>query len=156
MKFLTRARRGVEYQMSDARVASGKNTSPICYVTGKALVTRTKVSDLGGGTKSPRPCLACADTNNGDGNKESNHMMDKCELWNSFTTKEKESKVRCKKHIFSKDHNTSDCQRDIKPCNFCQRTNHHFLLCHKYRKLGSCTAVTSVTKKSTSHNTKKT
>ena len=148
MEFLVRSRRGVEYQMSDARVATGKNQSSLCYVTGKTLTTRANVTG-GGGERSYRPCLACGDSS---GNK-SDHLMDRCDLWNSLSQREKEDKVKCKKHIFAKDHDTSTCKREIRPCKFCQKTNHHFLLCSKYRKSGSCTAAASVAMKKKNNKT---
>ena len=37
----------------------------------------------------------------------------------------------CIKHPFSRTHITEECHKDVRPCQYCQNTNHHFLLCSK-------------------------
>ena len=139
MTFLNKARRGVEYQMSEIRINSSKSQTHLCYVTGQTFSTRGNVQ--ANNERTYRPCLACG--GDGKGGEEVNHLMEKCDLWNSYSLRDKEKKVKCKKHIFAKDHDTSSCKREIKSCKFCQDRNHHFLLCPKYRKAGSCSAKAS-------------
>ena len=114
MKFLAKKKEVVEYQISDARSSSGyKVQTQTCYVT--VLSSKIKVKpDSNQSTTSDRvkeskfimkPCIACDD---GATNIESiKHSVESCEVWNSLSAKDKEAKVKCKKHPFSQDHNSS-------------------------------------------------
>ena len=120
MKFLAKKKEVVEYQISDARSSEGyKVQTQTCYVTGLSskikvkpeqnqLTTSDKAKEL---KFVMKPCIACDD---GATNIESiKHSVENCEVWNSLSAKEKEAKVKCKKHPFSQDHNSSECRSSI-------------------------------------------
>ena len=83
-----------------------------------------------------KPCIAC-----NDGATDEDcllHDVESCEVWKSLSLKDKEAKVKCKKHPFA-DHKTSDCRREIRPCKYCQEKTHHFLLCYKKKATTNAT-----------------
>ena len=91
-----------------------------------------------------KACLGCDDgATNEDVIK---HSMETCEVWNSLKVREKEAKVKCKKHPLTHDHISADCNTSIRPCRICQERSHHFLLCPK-RKLVTKSAKATVTVK---------
>ena len=80
-----------------------------------------------------KPCLAC----NVDGATDLRavqHGMEKCEVWNSLSLKEKQRKVKCLKHPFNDDHTTGTCTYKGRPCKICSQEGHHFLLCPQAKK----------------------
>ena len=136
----------VKYKVSEARQSVGSHTaqSRTCFVTGTVTVQPKQSIDKKGETQTPqrfpggsiqrfplKPCLACD-----DGSTNSDvllHNVTTCNVWNSLGIKDKEAKVKCKKHPFSIDHKTADCQRAVRACKICQEKSHHFLLCPKKR-----------------------
>ena len=121
MKFLAEHKKMVKYKFSEARQAAvgSKAQTQVCFVTG--LSTKTKINPQT--EKVPdnqqkqnfrfevKPCLACDD---GATNVEvTKHSMETCEVWNSLKVKDKESKVKCKKHPFTRDHSTADCSSNM-------------------------------------------
>ena len=93
------------------------------------------------------PCLAC----NVDGvtNLQSiTHSMDTCDIWNGFSVKEKEKRVKCKKHPFAKNHTTESCPfSNITKCRICSGTCHHFLLCPRRKASTNSTITKTMTSK---------
>ena len=154
MKFLAEHKKMVKYKFSEARQAAvgSKTQTQVCFVTG--LSTKIKINPQT--EKVPdnqqkqnfrfemKPCLACDD---GATNVEvTKHSMETCEVWNSLKVKDKESKVKCKKHPFTRDHSTADCSSNIRACKICKERTHHSLLCPK-RKVTTKSAKTSITAK---------
>ena len=139
----------VRYQMSDARSSvSNKTQTQTCFVTGLTAKVKPKSDprDSADKTEKPKfemkPCLAC---NDGATNIDSiKHSVESCDVSNSLSIKEKEAKIKCKKHPFSLDHNHSDCKSDIRGCKICKEKMHHFLLCPK-RKVRTSSAKSTIT-----------
>ena len=132
MTFLSKYKKRVDWQISQNEVLPSTARSKFCLVTGKTLKVNIKEAQIKNETKSSNmnPCLAC--NKDGATNTEvTKHPMAECDVWNSLSFNEKNQLVGCIKHPFSKTHNTNDCQKDIRPCQICQKTNHHFLLCSK-------------------------
>ena len=79
-----------------------------------------------------KPCLACYD---GSTNGQSvMHDTKDCEVWASMNLKDRQDKVNCHKHPFSTNgHLTKDCKNSLrKPC-VCGSSEHHVLLCPKFK-----------------------
>ena len=132
MKFLSKYKKRVDWQISQNEALPSTARSKFCLVTGKTLKVNVKEATIKTEQKSNsmNPCLAC--NKDGATNIEvTKHPMAECDVWNSLSFNEKKFLVGCVKHPFSKTHKTEDCQKEIRPCQFCQKTNHHFLLCLK-------------------------
>ena len=150
MKFLAKHKEMVKYQMSDTRQAAGtaKTQTQVCFVTGLSSQIKVSPQDPRNQEQSTKfemkPCLACDDgATNVDVIK---HSVETCEVWNSLKVKEKEAKVKCRKHPFTQDHTNVDCRANIRPCKICQERTHHSLLCPK-RKVNTKAAKTCITVK---------
>ena len=107
MKFLAKHKEMVKYQMSDARQSPGGNKT--CFVTGVTAQVKHKTPGSDQATTAVKfvfkPCIACDD---GATNADSiAHSVETCDVWNSLSLKDKEAKVKCKKHPFSQDPKTS-------------------------------------------------
>ena len=74
--------------------------------------------------------------------------MDTCDIWNGLSIKEKEKRVKCKKHPFAKNHTTDTCSNPVAKCKMCSGTCHHFLLCPK-RKTSTKSTITKTMTSST-------
>merc|ERR1711867_337914 len=117
MEFLAKYKKMVRYQMSDSRSSvNHKAQTQTCFVTGLTAKVKPKSDprDTPNKTEKPKfemkPCLAC---NDGGTNIDSiKHAVESCEVWNSLSVREKEAKIKCKKHPFSLDHKHSDCKSD--------------------------------------------
>ena len=151
MEFLSEYKEMVKYQCSESRsCGSGHKTSTqTCFVTG--LSSKVKLGkDSGsssGGQKLKFEMKACLGCDDGATNEDViKHSMETCEVWNSLKVREKEAKVKCKKHPFARDHTSADCNTSIRPCRICQERSHHSLLCPK-RKLVTKSAKATVTVK---------
>ena len=148
MEFLAKYKKMVKYQMSDARSSvSHKTQTQTCFVTGLSAKVKPKGDYKESSDKidkpkfEMKPCIAC---NDGATNIDSiKHSVESCDVWNSLTVKEKEAKVKCKKHPFSFDHNHSDCKSNIRGCKICKEKTHHFLLCPK-RKVRTSSAKSTI------------
>ena len=114
------------------------NESKLCLITGKTLKINSKetaTTEPKDATAEPKgsflhPCLACG--KDGATNLEVvKHPMATCEVWNSLSFADKKKLVNCVKHPFAKTHKTENCKSNIRPCQSCQKTNHHHLLCIK-------------------------
>ena len=102
MEFLAKHKEMVKYQMSDIRQAAGatKTQTQVCFVTGPSSQVKVSPQNPGHQKQSTKiemkPCLACDDgATNVDVIK---HSAENCEVWDSLKVKEKESKVKCRKH----------------------------------------------------------
>ena len=74
--------------------------------------------------------------------------MDTCDIWNGFSVKEKEKRVKCKKHPFAKNHTTESCPfSNITKCRICSGTCHHFLLCPRRKASTNSTITKTMTSK---------
>ena len=152
MEFLAEFKKMVRYQTSDSRSsASNKAQTQTCFVTGLSakIKPNNDPKDSSVKTEKPKfefkPCIAC---NDGATNIDSiKHSVENCEVWNSLSVREKEAKIKCKKHPFSHDHKHSDCKTDIRGCKVCKEKTHHFLLCPK-RKVRTSSAKSTITTKS--------
>ena len=138
MSFLSKKKKVVEYQLSDARNNAGfKAQTQSSYVTG--LTTAVKVANKEKGSFW-KPCLAC----NADGATDlasTQHSMENCEVWGSLSQREKESLVKCLRHPFASDHTTQNCTIKTKKCRSCDKDGHHFLLCSKLQVKSSSNVV---------------
>ena len=153
MKFLAEQKEMVKYHMSDARSSVGHKTqTQTSFVTGLSSKVNIKPDyNRSASASKPsepkyvmKPCIACDD---GATNIESiKHSVETCDVWNSLVVKEKEAKVKCRKHPFSQDHNNTECKSIIRGCRICKEKSHHTLLCPK-RKVKTSTAKNSVTAK---------
>ena len=165
MKFLKKTKKQVEYQSSESRqsVSHGKSITISSFVTGSEV----RSSGQGGGAQGGGhgggcdgvqkrgveertlfPCLAC----NSDGVtdlRSTQHPMDSCEVWNSLSMRDKEKKVKCKKHPFATGHTDNECTKTISKCRLCSETSHHFLLCPK-RKTSTKSMISTMSMISTS------
>ena len=118
MEFLAKYKKTVKYQMSESKSsASNKTQTQVCFVTGLSAKVKPKNEprDSSVKTKKPKyeykPCVAC---NDGATNIDSiKHSVESYEVWNSLSVREKEAKIKCKKHPFALDHSHSDCKSDI-------------------------------------------
>ena len=105
MEFLAKYKKTVKYQMSESRSsASNKTQTQVCFVTGLSAKVKPKNEPRDSSVKTEKPkewlkpCLAC---NDGATNINSiKHSVESCEVWNSLSIKEKEAKIKCKKHPF--------------------------------------------------------
>ena len=46
--------------------------------------------------------------------------------------------MKCKKHLFQKDHDTSTCTAKVRNCQSCKEDTHHVLLCPKVKTKTNC------------------
>ena len=141
MTFLSKKKKVVEYQLSDARNSSyHKSQTHSCYVTGVSAKVNNAPMDK---VTTWRPCLAC----NVDGATDlasTQHSMERCEVWGSLSLREKERLVKCVKHPFKDDHTSQNCTVKSRKCKFCDSDSHHFLLCTK-KQIKSSSNVSSGT-----------
>ena len=132
MQFMARYKKRVYWQLSKNEALPSTAKSKFCLVTGKTLKVNSKEAAPKQEIKGSaiNPCLACS--RDGATNLDvTKHPMANCDVWNSLSFDEKNNLVDCVKHPFSKTYKTDDCQKDIRPCQFCQKTKHHYLLCTK-------------------------
>ena len=131
MKFLTKYKEIAENKSPDVKTGSGKTFTS--FVTG---VTFTANAHLGGErerqdyvrSSRTRPCLACDD---GAPNTDSiRHMLADCDVWKGLSLSQKEEKVQCFKHPWTKQHTTIDCKYKLF-CRKCGSADHHRVLCPK-------------------------
>ena len=132
MLFLNKYKKRVDWHLSQNEALPLTAKYKFCLVTGKTLKVDLTEAESNPFPKdnSLKPCLAC----NKDGvtNSEgTRHPMASCDLWNNLSLEDKKGLVGCLKHPFSKTHSTEDCVKNIRPCQNCHNTNHHFLLCSK-------------------------
>ena len=130
MEFLAQYKKIVRYTMSECRSSAQTQT---CFVTGLSAKIKQKNNpgESDEETEKPKyelkPCLAC---NDGATNIDSiKHSVESCDIWDSLSIKEKEAKVKCKKHPFSLDHSNSNCNSNIRGCKICKEKTHQFMLC---------------------------
>ena len=133
MEFLYKYKKTVKYQMSESRSsASNKTQTQVCFVTGLSAKVKPKNEPRDSSVKTEKPKYEfkpCIAFNDGATNIDSiKHSVESCEVWNSLSIKEKEAKIKCKKHPFSLDHKHADCKSDIQGCKNCKEKTHHFLL----------------------------
>ena len=161
MKFLLKTQRKVEFHSLDTKQSHSQNQNKSftnsSYVCGTAAGhgggDNRQVGDGGINKNKTKPikpffpCLAC----NVDGvtNLQSiTHSMDTCDIWNGFSVKEKEKRVKCKKHPFAKNHTTESCPfSNITKCRICSGTCHHFLLCPRRKASTNSTITKTMTSK---------
>ena len=140
MEFLKEAKDRIKRMTSDVRSSTGQGsqatTSHVNFVTGTADRVKRPTPRSSAHVSVGRDwklCLAC----NVDGATDLEvvqHGMEKCEVWNSLSLKEKQRKVKCLKHPFHDDHTTGTCTYKGRPCKICSQDGHHFLLCPKASK----------------------
>ena len=112
MEFLVVNKKRIEYMTSDMRYSvqdgGNKSVTNMNFVTGVSA-TVAKSSTLVSGSKSSvrnwKACLAC-DIDGATNLAAVQHPMESCAVWNSLSIREKESRVKCRKHPFKTDHTT--------------------------------------------------
>ena len=152
MKFLQKTQRKVEFHSLDTKQsgAQGRSFTNNSYVSGQsidrgnsnAVRANSGESNKKKEERSLFPCLVC----NADGVtdlRSTQHPMDSCDVWNGLSVREKEKKVKCKKHPFATNHTTDSCTKSVAKCRLCSETSHHFLLCPK-RKTSTKSANTKM------------
>ena len=140
LSFLKKSKTRIEYLTAESRQSSGgaaRSVKQVHFVTGVTLVGNIPLSPKdppAGGKRDKarnwKPCLAC----NVDGATDLTavqHPMESCAVWDSFSLKDKERRVKCIKHPFKSDHTTQNCTVSGKRCKYCSQDSHHFLLCPK-------------------------